>query len=57
MVISLADISVWCFGCDSYIDHHVSGCEREREGGGERDRERERGGGGRGERLEMRERD
>ena len=24
MVLSLADISVWCFACDSYIDNHVS---------------------------------
>ena len=23
MVLSLADISVWCFACDSYIDNHV----------------------------------
>lgn len=49
MVLSLADISVWCFACDSYIDNHV--CvrkegerrgERERETDGERERQRER---------------
>ena len=43
MVLSLADISVWCFACDSYIDNHV--CVRkegERRGGREKGRERKR---------------
>ncbi len=24
MALSLADLSVWCYQCDSYIDNHVS---------------------------------
>ena len=24
MALSLADLSVWCYLCDSYIDNHVS---------------------------------
>jgi len=25
MVLSFADISVWCYICDAYVHHHVSG--------------------------------
>ena len=24
MVLSFADISVWCYTCDAYVHHHVS---------------------------------
>lgn len=26
VALSMADLSVWCYACDSYLDNHVSHC-------------------------------